>query len=107
MAARRIRGVRLTREERLEALPRGVGDYLQRGRASGVFPLLHHHHNNRFVGSSPSALPSGAMSPHEGLIGLDDAFKQLPAAVSQRGAELVEHRPGGLVAAEPEIALQL
>ncbi len=92
---------------RSEARPGGVRHDLQRGGPGSVFPLLHHHHDNRFVGSSPSALPFGAMSSHEGLIGLDGTFEQLPSAVSQRGAELVEHRPSGLVAAKAEIALKL
>ncbi len=82
----RVRPLDAPSHGRSDALPGGVGHDLQRGGPCGVFALLDHHDDDRLVGSPPSALPARAKSPHEGLIGLDDAFEQLPGAVTQPGA---------------------
>ena len=85
---------------------RGVRDHVKPHTAGGLAPDFHCAHDQRLVQELAAALEAGLVPPQVGLVDLDLLPQRLPLGVDHSAAELVQERPGRLVA-DPELPLQL
>ena len=86
---------------------RDVSDHLQANASRGSASDFHRAHNDSLVNDLPSATQASFRPSDIGLIDLDPVLEELPVGVHHRAAELVQHRPCCLVAAQPQLPLEL
>lgn len=86
---------------------RGVGDDLEPNPPGALPPYLDGRHDQRLVLKGPSTPEAGFRAAEIRLVHLDLDVERLAVGPNHRPPELVEHPPRGLVASEPQVALEL
>lgn len=77
-------------------------DDLEPAAAEAPLRGLHGHHHVSLAGRAAAPFPACFDATDEGLVDLDVAAEQVLRGAAHRGAQLVAHRPGGLIRPEPE-----
>ena len=91
-----------------EFLSRSFGDDREEGAAGlRLAPALDRHRDHRLVRDSAPPLSAAPRASDVRLVGLDVSAQKLMRPPCESGAELVQHRPSRLGAAEAEITLEL
>jgi hypothetical protein len=85
---------------------RGVRDHLEPDAACSLPPHFNGAHDQRLIPELAPALQARFVASQVGLVNLDLVLERFPLRVDHGHAQLVQERPGRLVA-EPELALQL
>jgi hypothetical protein len=73
----------------------------------GVTSFLHSYDDNRLRARLTASASSRLVTSDIGFIGFDDSSQARQASGFQARAQLVEHRPSRLVAANPQVLLEL
>lgn len=84
----------------------GIGDTRQAEPPGSAGAALDTDDDQGFLASRPSATESWFLTTDERLVDFDVAVEQLSTGDHHRSAQLVQPRPGRLVAAQPEQSLQ-
>src|SRR5713101_621233 len=92
-------------DERQQAVHRGVRDPAQANPTDGRAAHLRSDGNQGFL-ADVATPPTGLDAANERFVYFHRAGQAVPAGAHHGAAELVEPRPGGAVAAEPQDTLQ-
>ncbi len=78
-----------------------------RTRAAALAAHLNRHCHKGFLAASTATAQTGLVPADEALVDFYLLHQVLPFGIDHGPAQLVQHRPGRLVAAQAELALQL
>src|SRR3954466_5028087 len=93
--------------ERLERRRLGVGQHLQAQAPRAAAANLDRSADEQLLSVLAPAFEALLVAAEKELVDLDLALEQLALGRDHRRAKLVQHRPRGLVTADPELALKL
>src|SRR2546425_11885648 len=94
-------------DEADERARRSVWHYLEADPSGSHPPHLDGGHDERLLTQLAAAAQPGLRPAHVALVHLHPLVQQLAVWAHHGASELLEHRPGCLVAADPQLSLEL